>query len=483
MTIQDSYNCVCMCFKKKEPLRDNAGSLTTSLYLVIMRRSLIVVLITFLVGPFQCVSSQQIENRTTNSDFLNFYDDSAYIVSNLGPLHLWVEPTPSILEQEEVFQVLDRVQDVMDKYMEQEMTSYRFVRFIQFDDIQINFSTGKGIPSRRSLVRKDRIRHLNSGNPATVISVPGLDLVFKEEVPEDDASLQNRLATAVNAAFKLSPQTSVAMAISDSGAAFPWSVSVYWGKDPPVLSSSEEIPDEDSRGNGSMYSIVSAASVLLISIALFIGYRRRRNRMNREFIYTPNRLRTESNVTREFHGLDYLYEQGSKVGGFPNFQLQPWIDEKDDQSLHKNPKDHVGEHVVVPADKSDVSSVTTDRSAYRFPLSIQEQEMFNVIRIQQDLYGETRFGFDRIGARPPSLLKGDLSVSSASDISDGSDVGHVVASNNLMDEKDITNDDLFETQPRRFHLTTKDIGDEAKLPLYTYDDDQSSVGDMLRPMV
>jgi hypothetical protein len=52
-----------------------------------------------------------------------------------------------------------------------------------------------------------------------------------------------------------------------------------------------------------------------------------------------------------------------------------------------------------------------------------------------------------------------------------------------MDEKDISNDDLFETQPRRFHLTSKDIGDEAKLPLYSYDDDQSSVGDMLRPMV
>jgi hypothetical protein len=449
-----------------------------------LRIYVIAVLLIFLSGHVQCVSSQQIQNKTTNSDFINFDDDSKLVVSNLGPLHLLVEPTPIALTQEEAFQVLVRVQDVMDQYMEQEMSSYRYVRFIQLDDIQINFRTGNGTPFRRSLLRKNNNRDLNSSDPTTVVSVPGLDVYFKgDEVPEADASLQNRLSTAVTAAFKVSSLTSVAMAISDSSTVFPWSVSVFWGKDPPVFSSSNKTPDEDGTGNGSMYSIVGAVSVLLLAAILFIGYRRRRNRVNREFIYTPNRLRTESNFTRELHGLDYLYEQGSKVGGFPNFQLQPWIDEKDDQSMEKNPKDHVGEHVVIPADKSDVSSVTTDRSAYRFPLRIQEQEMFNVTRIHDDLYGETRFGFDRIGARPPSLLKGDLSISSASDISDGSDVGHVVAHHLVTDEKDITNDDLFETQPRKTPTNSKDTDDAAKLPLFSYDDDQSSVGDMLRPMV
>lgn len=370
--------------------------------------------------------------------------------------------------------------------MEREMTSYRYIRFVQLDDIQINFRTGEGIPSRRSLLRKNSDRNLNSGDPATVISVAGLDMFFKDEVSEDNTSLQNWVASAVAADFKSSSLTSVAMAISDSGTIFPWTVSVIWGNDPPLMASPIEIPDvddEDDTGNGSMYSIVGTASALLITVVLFIGYRRRRNRVDREFIYSPNRLRTESNFTRELHGLDYLYEQGSKVGGFPNFQLQPWIDGQDDQSIDRNPKDHIGEHVVVPADRSDVSSVTTDRSAYRFPLSIQEQETLNVTRILDDLYGETRFGFDRIGARPPSLLKANLSVSSASDISDGSDVGHAVALHLATDEKDITNDDIFETQPRKKTLDSKDTNNEAKFPLYSYDDDQSSVGDMLRPMV
>jgi hypothetical protein len=450
-----------------------------------MRQFLALFLIV-LSAPCQSVSSQQIQNKTTNSDFINHDDNSNLVVSNLGPLHLWVEPTPIVLEQEEVYQVLLRVQDIIDTVMEREMTSYRYIRFVQLDDIQINFRTGEGIPSRRSLLRKNSDRNLNSGDPATVISVAGLDMFFKDEVSEDNTSLQNWVASAVAADFKSSSLTSVAMAISDSGTIFPWTVSVIWGNDPPLMASPIEIPDvddEDDTGNGSMYSIVGTASALLITVVLFIGYRRRRNRVDREFIYSPNRLRTESNFTRELHGLDYLYEQGSKVGGFPNFQLQPWIDGQDDQSIDRNPKDHIGEHVVVPADRSDVSSVTTDRSAYRFPLSIQEQETLNVTRILDDLYGETRFGFDRIGARPPSLLKANLSVSSASDISDGSDVGHAVALHLATDEKDITNDDIFETQPRKKTLDSKDTNNEAKFPLYSYDDDQSSVGDMLRPMV
>lgn len=450
-----------------------------------MRKFLALFLIV-LSAPCQSVSSQQIQNKTTNSDFINHDDNSNLVVSNLGPLHLWVEPTPIVLEQEEVYQVLLRVQDIIDTVMEREMTSYRYIRFVQLDDIQINFRTGEGIPSRRSLLRKNSDRNLNSGDPATVISVAGLDMFFKDEVSEDNTSLQNWVASAVAADFKSSSLTSVAMAISDSGTIFPWTVSVIWGNDPPLMASPIEIPDvddEDDTGNGSMYSIVGTASALLITVVLFIGYRRRRNRVDREFIYSPNRLRTESNFTRELHGLDYLYEQGSKVGGFPNFQLQPWIDGQDDQSIDRNPKDHIGEHVVVPADRSDVSSVTTDRSAYRFPLSIQEQETLNVTRILDDLYGETRFGFDRIGARPPSLLKANLSVSSASDISDGSDVGHAVALHLATDEKDITNDDIFETQPRKKTLDSKDTNNEAKFPLYSYDDDQSSVGDMLRPMV
>jgi hypothetical protein len=451
-----------------------------------MMRKFLALFLIVLSAPCQSVSSQQIQNKTTNSDFINHDDNSNLVVSNLGPLHLWVEPTPIVLEQEEVYQVLLRVQDIIDTVMEREMTSYRYIRFVQLDDIQINFRTGEGIPSRRSLLRKNSDRNLNSGDPATVISVAGLDMFFKDEVSEDNTSLQNWVASAVAADFKSSSLTSVAMAISDSGTIFPWTVSVIWGNDPPLMASPIEIPDvddEDDTGNGSMYSIVGTASALLITVVLFIGYRRRRNRVDREFIYSPNRLRTESNFTRELHGLDYLYEQGSKVGGFPNFQLQPWIDGQDDQSIDRNPKDHIGEHVVVPADRSDVSSVTTDRSAYRFPLSIQEQETLNVTRILDDLYGETRFGFDRIGARPPSLLKANLSVSSASDISDGSDVGHAVALHLATDEKDITNDDIFETQPRKKTLDSKDTNNEAKFPLYSYDDDQSSVGDMLRPMV
>lgn len=433
------------------------------------------------------VTSQMMEdnqNATTNSDSITFDDDSRYFVTELGPIHLWVEPTPVVLNSDEAVYVLDTVAEAMDSYMRTELDSYRFARFSQQYDIQISFNAGHGLPSRRNLIRNVNRNELQSRNPATVISIPGIKLIFGEEVPEEDATLKTKLSYAVALSFSAQYRTAVAMAVANIDSNFPWFVTISWEKDLPLTAPIiPPIINPEIGNNSTSYTLIGGLVIALLAVALFVGYRRRRNSIDRDFISSHIRLRTERGAMHELHGLDFLYEQGSKIGGFPTFHLEPWIGENEEQASHQKLKNHVGEQVIVPVDPSDVSSVTTDRSAFRFPLSIQDQDSFNLTRVQEDLYGETRLGFERLGRRPPSLLKGDVSVSSASDLSEGSEMGNFDAIEALSDSSSISKQDCFVNSPIIENLISKHSVNMTKIPVSCQDDDQSSVGDILRHVV
>lgn len=413
-----------------------------------------------------------------------FDDDSSDFVTNLGPIHLWVEPTLVVLNNDESLYVLDNITNVMSRFMRQEFDSFRFIRFLQQDDIQITFNSGQGAPSRRKLMRNSVIRNeLESRNSATIISIPGIRVIFDEEVPEVDSMLRNKLTYAVASSFTTQYRSVVSMAVSDIDSNFPWYVIVSWGKDLPLTAPIIPSVITPEIRNKSKYTLVVGAVAALLAVVLFVGYRRRRNTIDRESFYFSHRLRTESTATAELHGLDFLYEQGSKNGGFPHLLVETWVDEHEGQHSKQNTKCHVGEQVIVPVDSSDVSSVTTDRSAYRFPLSIQDQETLHLTRVQQDLYGETCFGFERLGARPPSLLSGDLSLSSASDLSVGSEMGNDDINEVFSDANCRGKQDRFINSPMIGDPTSKQCAHVEQFPVFSYDDDQSSVGDILRPVV
>lgn len=408
----------------------------------------------FILVLFSCrwsaVSAQSYNgdnNRNITNEDIGIFDDQLEVEISLQPFRLLVKPTDIILGDAQAKQVIRDVEDLMNQHLQslpkQAVGNFEYLTLNGLESI--SFDSGSNNRKRRSLTntgaKASVERRVEAREPATTLEIDGIKVGFINN-PPSKANIRDWLQTVVNehefAADSSNGLTSAAIVKSNTQPSLSsvpiYSITLVWASEyiegytnapSPSTPTRSPTPVEAKRSkaaNAGLPISLSAAGCVLIFLSLFLVKRRRDARPKEGLLSSGDSL-----DRNEYNGLDYIYDMGSKIGGFPIFKAEA----SDLMSPTSNPEQI---EVAVPAGKaqSDVSSLDTSEhnvaaaalanalksfslsrrdvsdvsslgasdhnvvAAVPMATALKQFPLTNLTRVNGNLYNETNEGFDRL---------------------------------------------------------------------------------------